>query len=232
MSHQQVSAADWAVQPEKSLTGDVLITLDDGSSLRAHSIYLQHASSVFSNVLELHQSTTAPDAPVSSRPTRSAAKRPKTDTPAVPELKKLPLPRTTRKQAQLLLYCLYAWSREASMDALQPPELVELAKVAHTFACEEVLGSVDGALVRMCQAEAAADVRPETDEDSDDEDSFGGWVNAVDAPAQHQLAHELHLTDFEACVGRYMGRHPDDIDLASVDATLAAVLEGARSLCR
>ena len=35
-----------------------------------------------------------------------------------------------RKQALLLLHCLYAWTRETAIHALEPPELVELARVA------------------------------------------------------------------------------------------------------
>ena len=224
----------WAAQPRQSLDGDVLITLDDGSSFRAHSVYLQHASEVFANALACHslpeQPSQASDGLPGSRSTRGAAKRPKLEppAPATPELKKLPLPGTTRKQALLLLYCLYAWTRETSMNHLCPSELVELAKVAHLFGAEKVLQVADHALVKICTAELTE--MAEASEDPDGADPLAAWLNVEDAPAQHHLARKLHLTQFRACVGHFMGKHARRINLGAVDASISAVLRGAREM--
>lgn len=50
----QVSAqtiASLATPPQQSLAGNILITLDSDETLRAHNVYLEHASEVFKDAL-------------------------------------------------------------------------------------------------------------------------------------------------------------------------------------
>ena len=80
---------------------DVCLLLDDGTTLSAHSIYLQHSSSVFQGALTC------------SSPAQHSAAPKDTDSPAGVKRcsnssKRLPLPGTTSKQALLLLHCLYS----------------------------------------------------------------------------------------------------------------------------
>ena len=216
-----------SIPPAKSVNGDLLITLDDGSRIPAHSVYLQHASEVFTNALDTCPGQAgAPEAAHSSK-LRSAAKRLRTDQPPRPRSDplELALPSTSKRQALLLLNCLYAWTRETTVWAWPPPDLLELARVSHRFGCTEVLQLADSGLVKMCKAEAAAE-----EVETVEEVLYEGWLNFEDAPAQHRLARDLHLTGFEACIGRFMGMHANDVDLESVDPSLAAVLEGARKI--
>lgn len=196
-----------------SLEGDVQLPLDDGTVLRAHRLYLEHASAV----LKASLLAANPSFEEGSGVTRPAAnKRPGQGSTA--DLK-LPLPGVTRRQAQLLVHALYCFTRETWASSLRPPELTDLARVAEHLGCEQVLSLVDTVLVAKCTAEANKP-RPAPD-------APGTWLTVQDAPAQHQLARKLRLAEYEALVARFLGRHARDVDLARLDPSFAAVLQGA-----
>ena len=197
--------------PPLSLEGDIELILGDGSRLLAHSLYLSQASQVLKDALALASSSSwrqeqdgSGDETEIWEPS-PVAKRPRM--PASP-----PMPGVTTRQAQLLLHVLYAWKRETFMDVLGPPELIELATIADKFGYLAVLQLADEALANKAASKA---VEP--------------WLMVLDAPAQHQLARRLHLTGYEALVGRYLGTDAHKIDLARLDPSSAAILEGARA---
>ena len=183
------------------------LSLDDGSVLRAHQLYLQHASPLFRASL--------PSAAVKEDPSGAAFKRPRL---ASAEGLQLPLPGVTRRQAQLLVHALYSFMRETWAGSLRPPELIELARVASRFNCAAVLDLADTVLVAKC---AAAVDKPAPEATS-------AWLTVQDAPAQHQLARKLGLGKYEALVGRFLGRHAHAVDLTRLDPCFAAMLQGAR----
>ena len=150
------------------------------------------------------------------RPTRSAAKcpRPASPSPAAPELK---LPGVSRKQALLLLHCLYRFRRDAWVAELGPPEMLELARIADRYGFLEVLDLVDNCLDDICEGE----------EDAAPDDA---WLLVEDAPQLLQVACKLQLTRFKARVLRFIGRHVRNLDLSRLDNSMAAVLTGVRSV--
>ena len=215
--------ADWAAPPERSLTGDTRLVLDDGMTLRAHALYLQHASEVFTGALACTPDRPAGAAEASddARGSRSSAKRPRTASAARTAFE-LPLHGATRKQALLLLACLYAFARDAWVCALAPADQMELAQLAHMYQCTEVLRLVDASLAKMCEAE-------EAEEDGERDDREMGWLNDLDAASLLESARRLHLKGFEAGVLRFIGRHLHHVQLHDMDASIAAVVVGARS---
>ena len=131
----------------------------------------------------------------------------------------LPLPGVSKMQAQLLVTCLYTMGLETWLDSLGPPKLIQLARVSHKLACLEVLEQVDKSLVRVCGVDQLLPRIPA---------AADAWLTTADAPAELQLAQQLHLTCYEDLVGRFIGRHAAVIDISRVNPSLAAVLKGAR----
>ena len=80
-----------------------------------------------------------------------------------------------------------------------------------------MLQLLDASLVKVCEA----------DDEANACFNVSVYLNAKDAPAQHQLARELHLDGFEAHVGCFMGEHARDIQLDQLDRSTAAILRGA-----
>ena len=98
-------------QHPKSLNGDMYLVLDDGTNFSIlQGLTSQHAD--------------FPDA-ASSSPQQPSSKRCR-------QQLELPLPETTRRQALLLLHCLYSMARESWLTSLIVPELIELARISHT----------------------------------------------------------------------------------------------------
>ena len=162
-----------------SLEGDVHLALDDGTVLKSHRLYLEHASAAFkASLLTASPVVSIEEDPGASRP--AAAKRPRSG--PVAELK-LPLPGVTRRQAQLLVHALYSFMRETWANSLRPPELIELGRVASKFDCTAVLGLVDSVLVAKCAAAV--------DKPGPAAAAAGAWLTVQDAPGQHQLARKL-----------------------------------------
>ena len=195
--------------PPLSLEGDVQLSLDDGSTMSAHSLYLSHASTVFKNAIYCklgHQTPIDVTHDESDDTESPSAKRPKV-------MAKLPLPGATRRQVQLLLQTLYCVKKESWLDSLCPPELIDLATVLDKYSAVELLQVVDEVLVKKTAIGPAQ-----------------RWLTVLDAPGQHQLASRLHLTSYEAHVGRFLGRHAHQVDLTRLDASTAAVLEGTRTV--
>ena len=196
----QVNEGSWTALPPLSLSGDVAIELDDGTVLKAHSMYLQHASTIFDDIL---------------RPQAPAGTAGSTATNILGSEARLPLSETTKKQALLLLQCLYAWNRQAWAEALDPPELVQVARVAHKYGILPMLQLADSCLVRKCSTQDAA------------ASNEGEWMNVQRAPAQLQMAQDLALDGFEAHCAQFMGAHAHAVDLSKLDARTAALLKGA-----
>ena len=227
--HQQVrlqgAEPEWAAPPERSLTGDTRLILDDGTTLQAHALYLQHASEVLTGALACtaEQPAAAAEASDDTRATRNTAKRPRTaSTASAPGTEfKLPLRGASRKQALLLLSCLYAFARDAWVWELGPADQMELARLAHRYQCIEVLQLVDASLVKMSEAE---------EELSQDTYVEMGWLNEFDAPKLLDMARDLSLAGFEARVLRFIGRHPDTVSLRDMDPGIAAVIAASRSV--
>ena len=168
----------WATPPGRSLTGETRLVLDDGTTLQAHALYLQHASEVLHDALACmpEQPAAAAETSDSARATRSGAKRLRTASTVTIE-SELPLRGATRKQVLLLLSCLYAFDRGAWVRQLEPPERVDLARIADQFQCIELLQCVDASLVKMSEREEQLE---QADINSDEE---LGWLNGRDAPA-------------------------------------------------
>ena len=204
--------------PALSQTRDMSLVLEDGSSLRAHKLYLEHASPVLTSALACRplaepRTSTDPEAPSESGPSHS-------DAEACSEAAiRLPLPGVSRRQGQLLVTSLYCWTRDTWCDGLSPPELVEPATTAPKLDCAPLLELADKALVKSCgvtkdlAAAAKADV----------------WLTVLDAPAEHELAERLQLTQYKKLVRRFMGSQAHDVDLSRVDEDTVAILEGVRS---
>ena len=192
-----------------------MLVLDSGAAFSVHSLYLLHISPVFSNALACTSGTPAAHDDSPRQRQGPAAKRAK-------QALRLPLPGTSRKQALLLLHCMYAFDRSAWASTLDPPELVEVARIADRFDCAKVLQLVDNALVQACKVPE----RPVAG-------AARMWTTAEQAPAQYQLARQLHLPQLELHCGRFLGLHAHKVDLAEVrgfDAGLAAALEAALEL--
>ena len=198
--------------PQLSLAGDTCLVLDSGCSLRAHRLYLQHASCVFEDALAC-----TPAGDTAEFDTEEGHDSKADMYSWMPT--RLPLPNTSERQAHLLLQCLYCWERAAWADSLRPPELIELARVAHRFGCTSMLDVADKAMVKTCGA-----VDSTTNKFIE---CSRAWLNAWEAPSQLQLAQSLGLTRYAALVGRFMGRFADKIELRSVDAHIGAILQGA-----
>lgn len=110
--------------PAHSLEGNAHLVLEDGSKVKAHSLYLAHASSVFKGALACSQQAEL-------RGSLEDADSGKSDDEHRNDPVKLPLPGVSKMQAQLLVTCLYTMGRETWLDSLRPPRLIQLAKVAH-----------------------------------------------------------------------------------------------------
>ena len=201
----------WDIPPAQSLDGDVLLQLDDGNSLAAHFLHLKTVSSVFSGASSCSRQGQAAMPQSGSHP----------ESPRAHETKKrktmleLPLPDTSKKQALLLLHCLYAWDRKSWVETLDHPELTALGRLAHRFSCTAVLQLVDHGLVDFSNASIKAGnpyLTPET------------------APDDHKLALELRFPQYEAHVGHFLGKAAHLVDLTQVDVHFAAVLQGACSM--
>ena len=200
----------WTALPSLSLSGDIVILLDDGSIVRAHSQYLQHASTVFDNALKCAGNA---DAQILGLSGGVVGKCHSSET-------QLPLPSATKQQVLLLLHCLYAWDRKSWAESLRAHELAELARIAHRFDIVPVLQLADESLVKLCHTKGA--------------DAYGqlSLMNTLRAPAQFQLAQDLALPQFEHHAGVFIGRHAHDVDIRKLDARSAALLSGARELPR
>ena len=199
--------------PALSLDGDVSLVLDSGVTFLAHSLYLRHASTVFEHALAC-----AP-------PAEASAGTEVGDEVSLPEpaakpgkgLVRLPIPVTSKRQAQLLLHCLYCWERGPWAESLHAAGLVELARVAHRYGCASVLDLADRCLVKNCGVQEASMAktvpRP--------------WLTVWEAPAQYQLAERLHITSYGALVGRFLRKHAHVVDVSRLDPLVAAILQGA-----
>ena len=199
----------WEKSPAQSDQGDTLLELGDGTTITADSAYLRHASEVLSTALACSSQAEGADCPCSGQ-CSPAPKRARA-------MLRLPLPGTSRRQALLLLHCLYAWDRKAWACSLGPPELLELARVSHKYDCTAVLQLADSALVTFGQPQGAGPgVQP-------------AWLHVRWAPAQLQLADSLDLAGVRWLVGGFLGRHAEEVALDQVEnACVAAVLDGAR----
>ena len=232
----------WADAPPLSLNGDVVLDLGKQGALKAHSLYLQHASPVFTDVLA---SCTAEQEPQSAhQPAESApAQQPCAQSPGssggddspAPKRRKtgskqqLPLPDTSRKQALLLLHCLYQHTQPGWAEGLEIPELLDLAQTAHKFACSAVLRQADGLLVAAVKAEEA--LVAECAQSKQPAAWAAAWLNSHDAPARHTFARDLNLPGLVLHVEAFMALHANEVDLTAVDGALLGVLRGARQLC-
>lgn len=205
---RQEPEASCGAHPPLSESGDVLLVLDDMTTLNCHALHLQHASSVFQTALSC--------APAVEHELDSSQ--------TCRSLTRLPLPGATRRQVLLLLHCLYQFERESWVEKLCIPEIIELAKLAHRYLCLRVLGLADKCLVKRCGVREASIKTGIVDSKA--------WLTVKDAPREHQLAQRLNLTRYEALVGLFMGRHAHAIDLGRVGPSAAAVLRGARLLIK
>ena len=204
----QIFGAFWAAAPAHPKPTDCKVLLDDGTSLSAHTLYLQHASPVFCSALDCSRpALTQPQVQPHDQPQDQVPPQPqhRPGSPAAEEAARcssparkrqklgmqLRLPGASQKQAQLLLHCLYSWAREAWLRRLELPELVDLARVADKFGCVAVLQLVDAALVWACETQARNDDRPEAN-------LFGTWLSTENAPALYKLAQELHMPAYQA----------------------------------
>ena len=186
--------------------GDVHLLLDDGGAFCAHSSYLSHASTVLRDAL----ACSMPAAATPASPDELEAGR------AVKQRRvhhKLPLPGTTKEQVLLLLHCIHAWEREAWVCALDASQLVELATVADKLGASAVFKLVDSTFVRLCEGLAPS--------------SISGVVNSNNAYAVLLIACKLQLPQSTKRLGSFIGSHPDAISKASMNAALAAILDGA-----
>ena len=220
----------WADAPPQSRDGDVELDLGEDDlyeqPLRAHLTYLQHASALFTDVLASCSSSPQQEAP---KPGDSGGDTPTSKRQKLPLQLQLPLPGTPEKQALLLLHCLYQHTQPAWADGLEVPELLDLARVAHKFACSAALQQADRLLVAAVKAEEGlvADC-PVSKQLAAQE---AAWLTPQTAPARHSLAQDLSLPSLALHVGAFMALHATEVDLEAVDGALLGVLQGARQLC-
>lgn len=205
--------------PDQSLDGDVCLVLEGGMTLRAHSVYLQHASAVLQSALQC----APPQAQNGGQAARDVSEGSLSAGERSIALTRLPLPGVTQRQAGLLVTCLYSWDRHAWCDTLSPPEIVELARVSHRLACPLVLEMADNYMVQKCG------VKQDVDKSADE---TRAWLTVADAPGQFELAQQLHLTSYGELVGRFMGRHAHEIDTSMCTPETASILAGARLIKR
>ena len=131
---------------------------------------------------------------------------------------RVPLPGTSRRQALLLLHCLYAWDRRSWAESLDASELADLAMVAHKYGIAPVLQLADSSLVKLCDTKDA------------DASKASAQMNVARAPAQFQFAQDLGLSQLQSHIAEFMGAHAHALDLSAVDACSAALLRGIRRL--
>ena len=204
----QVPKLPWTAEPALSRAGDVRLVLQDGTTLTAHSLYLQHASDVFSSALACSGRTQA-DAAGPGSDLEDAHPSPEAESRLVQSasvsskrhraMQSLPLPGTSREQALLLLHSLYSRTPESWAASLDPADLAELARVSHRFGCSASLQLADSSLVKLAKAQA--------------DSSEQAWVSVHTAPAQLKLARRLNLPRFEAYLGHFVGHHLNEVDL-------------------
>ena len=84
---------------------------------------------------------------------------------------------------------------------------------------------MDSRLVSICRAE-------EPDDKIIRKPKSGTWLTAREAPGQLALARALHMVEYEQHVASFLGKHAHDVDTASLDPCMAAVLRGACRLRR
>ena len=187
--------------------GDVHLVLDDGTAVCAHSLYLGHASTVLKDALACSVPAAATPASPDELEAGHAVKHRRVH-------HKIPLPGTSKEQVLLLLHCIHAWEREAWVRALTASQLVELATVADKLGASAVFKLVDSTFVKFCEG-----LEPS---------STHGVVNSNNAHAVFLIACGLQLPRSLKCLGNFIGSNPGAVSkLESVDAGLAAVLEGA-----
>ena len=221
----------WADAPPQSLDGDVDLDLDedkleDIEPLRAHLLDLQHASALFTDVLA---SCSSSQQQQPHKPGGSGDETPTFKRQRLACKLQLPLPGTLENQALLLLHCLYQHTQPAWADPLEVPELLDLARVAHKFACAAVLQQADRLLVAAVKAEEALVAeRPQCKQLAAQAEA---WLTPRNAPARLAFAQDLTLPGLAVHVGAFMALHADEVDLTAVDGALLGVLRGARQLC-
>ena len=191
----------YTLPPAAAGGGNTLIVLDSGEELHAHSFWLEAASEVFRTALTC--------TPTPGRSTRSS--RQVSPDAAASRMQQLPLPGVSKHQALLLLHCLYAWANKDWVGTLSQSDLLDLARIADKYACARVLELVDSTLVQQCRAAP----------------SPPGCLSPDNAPAQFQLARDLHLEEYEGEIAQFLGMHASQVDLSKLDKTLANVLRGA-----
>ena len=52
-------------------------------------------------------------------------------------------------------------------------------------------------------------------------------LTVKNAPNQLQVARSLQMTGYEACIGRFLGTHAEEVDMSKLDICLADALQGA-----
>ena len=189
--------------PDLAAEGDTTIVLDSGESLKAHSFHLTAASDVFKAALACND--------------LKAIQNELPDNTLATNNSRFPLLGASKKQACLLLHCLYSFKRESWARSLSSAALIELAAIAHKFACHDVLELVDSTLSDRCLAPPA----------HADHAYLAPLLTHIRAPEQYKAAQVLHLTQYTGHIGCYLGEHADEIDLAKVDEVSAHILKGA-----
>lgn len=210
-SNSPTVAADLSAAPPGASSGDTVLELAGGKSLRAHAVHLSQVSDVLTGALE---DCVRPETP---RKQLGGTKR-KVDALLADHQRdavvhRLPLLYVSIDQAVLLLHCIYAFARESWAATLAASQFMQLAQVSSQLACTSILDLVDSTLVKQCISQQAAG------------ESQGLTVRT--APAELSLASRYRLREYEAYVGRFIGRHASEINMSSVDSCVAHVLQGA-----
>lgn len=99
---------------------DPCVALDSGGYISVHSALLGLPSSVLADTIALARSSTKAG-----------------------DKLRVPLPNTTEAEVQLLLRAVYAWHPKELLSTLSKKELLELARICHRFAIEQLLTCVD-----------------------------------------------------------------------------------------
>ena len=136
---------------------------------------------------------------------------------------------TSRRQALLLLYCLYAWDRTVLIEDLHLPDLVRLAVVADNYACMAMLHRIDDLLLAASAAEQKL-LGACICADEAEAAKGAAWLNVKDAPALFLWAGQVQLDKVRAHLGQWMVLHAPEIDVSKLDATSAGFLRGAQQL--
>ena len=202
----------------KAATGDALLVPAAGEAILCHSTLLALESDVLFTAVELGKAQADEERHALKVQQEQGQGEQDEQGEAPAELLRLTLPCTTQAEAVLLVAALYArFKLDTLLDSLPGDRVLDLASIAHRFACTEILGEVDKALVRKCTG--APDIKI-------------GWLRASNALWVLGWAESRGLSGLQKEAAKYVAAHHSGVALSGAAAeageNLVMVLEQMR----